>query len=584
MQRRMNRLKLLSAFEINMKTTIIIMFWILLTVPALAQPDNRPSVATVEMEGWFIEAKKEVLLENYEEALAIYLSILKKDKKNATALYELAKVYEKLGRRVDAKSNAKKAFENDPTIEWYGLYYADFLKEDGDWKTAADVYSAVIQANPQKVEYYYEKAYFLLMFKDVEAALEVYDLLEQQIGVDERASQQKHRIYDIMGNTSEAVKALEDLITAFPTESQYYHNLAQYFESKGKISQAQEVYKRALKVNPEDPVASIAIAENQKSEGNEAAYLTGLQPLFSKSEVGIDVKVKELYPYISKLPDLEPSVSAALLELSKTMTVAHPTNPKAFAIYADILYYSGNPTEALKQYKKTLELDNSVYSVWEQTLIAAEALGLFEELVTISENAMDYFPNQSFIFLMNGVGNNRVGAYEDAIDALEQAMMMSGRDEAMQVKVYAETGVSYFWLGNAESFNDNFESALAIDADNVMTLNNYSYYLALQGNDLAKAEALIKKANGLVVNHPTILDTYGFVLYQKQAYEDAEKWLKKALNNGGDSNAGTLEHYGDVLYRLNRVEEAVTYWQKAKEKGADSSEIDSKITERKIAE
>lgn len=584
MQRRMNRLKLLSAFEINMKTTIIIMFWILLTVPTLAQPDNRPSVATVEMEGWFIEAKKEVLLENYEEALAIYLSILKKDKKNATALYELAKVYEKLGRRVDAKSNAKKAFENDPTIEWYGLYYADFLKEDGDWKTAADVYSAVIQANPQKVEYYYEKAYFLLMFKDVEAALEVYDLLEQQIGVDERASQQKHRIYDIMGNTSEAVKALEDLITAFPTESQYYHNLAQYFESKGKISQAQEVYKRALKVNPEDPVASIAIAENQKSEGNEAAYLTGLQPLFSKSEVGIDVKVKELYPYISKLPDLEPSVSAALLELSKTMTVAHPTNPKAFAIYADILYYSGNPTEALKQYKKTLELDNSVYSVWEQTLIAAEALGLFEELVTISENAMDYFPNQSFIFLMNGVGNNRVGAYEDAIDALEQAMMMSGRDKAMQVKVYAETGVSHFWLGNAESFNDNFESALTIDADNVMTLNNYSYYLALQGNDLAKAEALIKKANGLVVNHPTILDTYGFVLYQKQAYEDAEKWLKKALNNGGDSNAGTLEHYGDVLYRLNRVEEAVTYWQKAKEKGADSSEIDSKITERKIAE
>ena len=584
MQRRMNRLKLLSAFEINMKTIFIMMCWMLLTVPALAQPDNRPSVATVEMEGWFIEAKKEVLLENYEEALAIYLSILKKDKKNATALYEIAKVYEKLGRRVDAKSNAKKAFENDPTIEWYGLYYADFLKEDGDWKTAAAVYDAVIQANPQKAEYYYEKAYFLLMFKDVEAALEVYDLLEQQIGVDERASQQKHRIYDIMGNTSEAVKALEDLITAFPTESQYYHNLAQYFESKGKISQAQEVYKRALKVNPEDPVASIAIAEKQKSEGGEAEYLTGLQPLFSKSEVGIDVKVKELYPYISKLPDLKPSVTVALIELSKTMTVAHPTNPKAFAIYADILYYSGNPTEALKQYKKTLELDNSVYSVWEQTLITTEALGLFEEQVTISENAMDYFPNQSFIFLMNGVGNNRVGAYEDAIDALEQAMMMSGRDEAMQVKVYAEMGVSYFWLGNFESFNDNFESALAIDADNVMALNNYSYYLALQGKDLAKAETLIKKANGLVVNHPMILDTYGFVLYQKQAYEDAEKWLKKALNNGGDSNAGTLEHYGDVLYRLNRVEEAVTYWQKAKENGADSSEIDRKITERKIAE
>ncbi len=584
MRRGLIRMMMLSIIEINMKTILRIMFLMLLSVPVFAQPDNRPSVAVIERESLFIEAKKEVLLENYEEAQAIYQSILKEDKNNAAALYELARVYEKLDNIEEARSSAKKAFQNDKSIEWYGIYYANFLKKDGAWQAAADVYDAVIQTNPKNVEYYYEKAYFLLEANKLQAAIEVYDALERQVGVEARASQQKHRIYDVMGKTSEAVKTLEDLIIAFPTEPQYYYILAQYYDSQGKSGKAQEVYERVLKFAPEDPVARIALAEKQKSEGNEAAYLIGLKPLFQKKEVGIDVKVKELYPYISKIFDLKPDEVSAVLDLSKTMTEAHANEAKAFAIYADILYYSGNPTEALKQYKKTLALDNSVYSVWEQALITAEALGLFEELVVLSEDAMDYFPNQSFIFLMNGVGNNRVGAYEDAIDALEQAMMMSGRDEAMQVKVYSELGVSYFWLEDIKRFKENFEAALAIDENNIMALNNYSYYLAVQGTDLAKAEKLIKKANELASNRSIILDTYGFVLYQQQEYEAAEKWLKKALINGGDSNYGTLEHYGDVLYRLNRVDEAVIYWQKAKELGANSTELQRKITERKIVE
>ncbi|MFK7947795.1 MAG: tetratricopeptide repeat protein [Saprospiraceae bacterium] len=567
-----------------MKTILKITVLVCLTIPAFTQPDNRPSIEIVEIEGLFIEAKKEVLLENFEEALAVYQSIIKKDKTNAAAYYEIAKVYEKLNKPTDAKANAKDAFVNDNTNEWYGAYYADFLGEDGEWQQAADVYEAIISANPKQSEYYYERAYLLTKAKKFDKAIEVYNDLETKTGINERSSRHKHTIYNLMGKTTQAAEVLESLIMTFPTESQYYHILAQYYDAQGKAGKAKETYKRALKANPEDPVASIALAENMKAEGNEAQYLLGLKPLFNRDEVGIDIKVKELYPYINKLPNVKNGVPEALLELSKIMTETHPNDAKAFAIYADILYYTGNPTDALTQYNKTLELDNSVYSVWEQVLIVNETLGRFDDIIKTSENAMDYFPNQAFVFYMNGLGYNRKGEYEDAIDALEQAMMMSGRDEVMKAKVHSELGISYFGDKDYDSSNENFDAALALDGNSISVLNNYSYYLALQGKDLAKAEEYIKKANKLAANQPTVQDTYGFIFYKKKKYTEAEKWFKKALDNGGNMNFVILEHYGDVLYQLNRTDEAVTYWQKAKSLGSNSKILNKKISERKVFE
>lgn len=565
-----------------MKVILKIALLVLLTIPVFGQPDERPSIEIVEVEGLFIEAKKEMLLENFEDALTIYQSIIKKDKKNAAAYYEMAKVYERLEKRTDAKTSAKDAFMNDNTNEWYGIYYAEFLGEDGEWQQAADVYEAIINSNPKQTEYYYERAYLLTKAKELDKAIEVYEALEAKAGINERSSRHKHTIYHLLGKTSQAAKALEDLIAAFPMESQYYHVLAEYYINQGKSGKAKEIYQRALKANPEDPVASIALAESSKAEGDEAQYLLGLKPLFSRNEVGIDIKVKELYPYINKLPNVKPGVSEALIELSKTMTEVHPNEAKAFAIYADLLYYTGHPIDALTEYNKTLELDNSVYSVWEQVLIVNESLGRFDAVVETSENAMDYFPNQAFIFYMNGLGYNRLGEYEDAMDALEQAMMMSGRDEVMKAMVHSELGISYFGDEDYDRSNENFETAITLDGDNIIVLNNYSYYLALQGEDLAKAEVLIKKANKLLPNQPSIEDTYGFVFYKRKNYQDAEKWFKKALDNGGSSNTVILEHYGDVLFQLNRIDEAVTYWQKAKKLGSSSKFLDKKISERKV--
>lgn len=568
-----------------MKYIIGVLLSIILSMPLFGQKeDNRPSIKQVEIEGFLIDAKREALLENFDDAIALYQSILTKDKENATAYYEMARLYEKKDKSTEARANAKEAFRLENNNEWYGVYYSNFLVTNGEYQEAAMVYKSIIAANPKNKKYYYERAYLLTKAKEFESAIAVYNELEALTGISERSSRHKHTIYHMMGKPTQAAEALEMLIQTFPSESQYYHVLAQYYDAQGKTGKAKEVYKRALKMNPEDPVSSIALADDMKKQGNEAQYLLGLKPLFNRNEVSIDIKVKELYPYINKLPNVKDDVSEALLDLSKTMTEVHSKDPKAYAIYADILYYSGNPRESLQQYYKTLALDNSVFSVWEQILLINEELGQTDELLKVSEDAMDLFPNQAFIYYMNGIAYNRKSSYDDAVDALEQAMMMSGRDNVMKAKVHTALGVSYQGAGDFERSDKNFETALEFDKKNIAVLNNYSYYLALRGKNLDKAVDMIKTANSLEPNQPTIQDTYGFVLYKQQKYKDAEKWFKKALDNGGSTNAGILEHYGDVLFQLNQKETAVEYWQKAKVLGANSKFLDKKIAERKLYE
>lgn len=485
----------------KMKNIISVFLLCLGSVAVFGQFDNRPSIEMVEIEGFLIEAKKEFLLENFKEAIEIYQNIITKDKTNATAYYEMAKTYEALDKIKEAKAAAKEAFLLDKNNEWYGVYHAKFLVDDGAYQDAAIVYESIVKANSKNSAYYYEWAYLLTKAKKYEEAIKVYDDLEAVVGVEERAARQKHTIYNLMGKTSKAIDALETLIAAFPTESQYYHVLAQYYESQGKSEKAKETYERALKVNSEDPVASIALAESNKAAGNEAAYLLGLKPLFSKAEVSIDIKVKELYPYISQLPNVKTGVPEALLELSKTMTETHPNDAKAFAIYGDILYYTGNPREALTQYHKTLELDNSVFSVWEQILLINEELEQSDELLKVSEDAMDLFPNQAFVYYMNGIAYNQKGDFEDAISALDEAMMMSGRDNTMKMKVASELGVSYYGQ-----------------------------------KDYKTAEEWLKKAleNG-GNNDAIVLEHYGDVLFQLGKKEDALTYWQKAKKIGSNS-------------------------------------------------
>jgi tetratricopeptide (TPR) repeat protein len=83
---------------------------------------------------------------------------------------------------------------------------------------------------------------------------------------------------------------------------------------------------------------------------------------------------------------------------------------------------------------------------------------------------------------------------------------------------------------------------------------------------------------------PTYLDTYAWVLYSLGKYNDAKKYIEKAINFDETGSGTLVEHYGDILFKLGDVNEAVEQWEKAKQLNDTTDLLDKKIADRQLYE
>jgi tetratricopeptide (TPR) repeat protein len=549
----------------------------------LGQKD-RISESEVNIQKIFIEANKEKLLGNDEDAIILFAEVIRKQPTNGAAAYELAKLYNKTGDKSKAISYAQKAVENEPNNIWFITYYAEMLSEKGDHDAAATLYQNLTVQFPTQYDYYFEWAYMLIKAAKMDEAIEVYDELENKTGVNEKTTKRKYSLYLAIGKNKKAEAELQKLINAFPSEVSYYQLLAEYYDQQGEKEKAKAIYQKMLIINPDDAVANLALAETFKDSGNEEKYLTSMQELFKNPEVNIDMKISELAPYIKKMPFYKNKtvVRSKILELGEILTVTHSKDAKAFSVYGDLLYHAEENTKALEAYKNTLKLDQNVFMVWEQVMYIQADMNDANGLIKSTEEAMDLFPNQALVYYMSGRAYAIKKNHAASVDALEQALMMSRRDNAMRSKVYVQLGAEYHYLKEYAKSNQAFEDALAINSRDAEALNSYSFFLCERNENLDKARQMSSSANQLVENKPKFLDTYGWILYKSEDYEAAERWLKKAIDFGGTDNPTILEHYGDVLFQLGKESEAVQYWQKAQTLGSDSTLLDKKIQDRKL--
>ncbi len=93
--------------------------------------------------------------------------------------------------------------------------------------------------------------------------------------------------------------------------------------------------------------------------------------------------------------------------------------------------------------------------------------------------------------------------------------------------------------------------------------NDYGYSLADAGLRLDEAQGMIRRALAGQPGNGAYLDSYGWVLYKKGAFEEARRWLVKAATRMENGDPVVYDHLGDALWRLGRVDEAADRWDEA---------------------
>lgn len=535
---------------VSAKSAFLILVLLFPAAVLRAQEDGRFSEKEIRSQELFIEANKQRLLGNLDKAIETFQEILKKDRQNHAAAFELARIYADQNKNQEALNLARQAAAAVPDNSWYQRFLADMYQRSGMHKEAAAIYEQLVAQTPADEYNYLKWAYFLVQAGQTEKALQVYNQLEARTGINEELSRRKHSLYLGAGDTQNAEKELLRLCETFPSNTDYLHLLAGFYRQTGNKEAEKATLVKILDTDPNDSKAFFALSSINTPQSGDAAFVQSLEPLFQNPNVGLDEKIKPILPLVQKAAATnDEALSAELLRLASILDRVHPGQAKVCALNGDLLYLTGQNEKALERYRQAVELDETVFTVWEQLFRLAYQTGDIASLAFYSQKAMDIFPNQASVYYYNGIAHNLQDAPQQAIESLEQARMMSGRNNALKAQALAQLGI------------------------------------ALQASgDEARSDQHLQQALQLAPENPGVESAFAQVFYKRKNYEQSAQWFDKALKHGGDQDPVALERFGDLQYQLQALDKALMYWQQALDLGYKSPKLEKKIADRKLYE
>lgn len=531
----------------------------------------------------FVEANLAKNTGKYKQAEKLYLECLKYDPNDAASMYELGSLYLSSQRVEEAKKYALKASIIDPENNYYKILLADVYQIEGDFSGSIELLKNLANKYPGKSNYLRQLAYMYVLAQSYDEAIQVLDQLEGKTGISEIISLQKQQLHLNLNKPDKAIYEIERLINEYPFETRYYALLAELCVQYNRDEKAIWAYEQIAAIDPKDAYVHISLFDFYRKRNNDEKAFNELKLGFANPDLDVETKFQVLLSYYTA-DQIYTTKNEQARELVWIVEKTHPDHPRAMALKADLLYRNKEFEEARTLLKKVIEIDKDQYPWFEMLLIVESELRNFKAMATEGEKTIQMFPDQPLPYLISGLGNIQLKDFKKAEKYFIDGLNYSKGNSGLMAQFYSYLGDTYHELEEIEKSDEAYENALKYDTANSVVLNNYSYYLALRGVKLERADLMSKKAVELDPENSSNIDTRAWVLYKLQRYEEALVWIEKAYDIDGDQNAELMEHYGDILYKLGEKKRALKFWKKARELGDGSNFLERKIKDKKLYE
>jgi len=531
-----------------------------------------------------------------------FLKAVELDDGYAPACYELAGLAMPADRS-EAETYARRAHELDTANRFYLGLYAQTLVYGMKVEPALEAYRKLTRLESGNPDNYRMQALLAQHAGRTKEAVALLDSAEVLFGKNGRLGTLKYRMLLEDGQYERALDEVREAVEAAPYEPDNHRILGEIYLTAGRDSLAEAALKRSLELDSTRIETLISLADYYNRRRDYVNYFDISRRIFENDELPLDEKVRIFHQFTGDVRFYREFYSQ-ISTLARTLAVRYPREKSVVELYGRHLIASGEIEQALALYKLRLEDEPPQLDYYTMVIDMESYLQRPDSADRYLARAIELFPGRSELYVQQGhiagiyskdferaVASYRKGLEFAPTDSLRSAIwgyigdvyqQQSQGDRSSSEEAFARRDNGRgTWKKYLKKCYDAYDRALKYDRDNVSVLNNYAYFLALEGRDLNRALEMSSRAVALTDNNPTYLDTHAWVLFRLGRLDEAKRYLQQAVSLDGQKSPELQVHYGDVLAALGENFMAETYWKRAKENGYDPAEIERRMRDLK---
>ena len=545
--------------------------------------DKVPALTKAEQgkyEYYFLEAVRLEQQECYDEAFEMLRHCLEICPTAPSALYKTATYLFFLNNKEQALEALLKAVEYEPDNYWYRQTLASYYQTNREYDKAIAVLEEMQQQFPKRNGELLSALVGLYNHtQQHDKVIDALTRLELLMGKSEAISMEKSRNYLLMGNKEGAFNEMEALVAEYPENSYYRVVLAEVYIDHGRANDAEPLLREVLREEPDYGPAKIMMVQYYKALGDSIGYQAMVDTVIMSATVTDEVKVQMLLQMIADKTD-----SDYMLQLFDRAMQLPQQSAKMGHLCVQYMLKLEQPEERVRPVLlRMLEVEPDHVQARLQLLSYAAKRNDLEELISICSEAIDYSPEVLEFYYYKAVGLYQADRHDEALAtyriAVEQVTAESDRE--MVADIYTAMGDLQHQRGESSEAYLCYDSALVYSPANILVLNNYAYFLSEENRELDKAEQMSRRTIEAEPDNATYLDTYAWILYRLERYEEAWQYMERALAADSVASDVLYEHAGDICYKLGDVERALNYWKQALELQRKAETVEPKL-ERKV--
>lgn len=542
-------------------------------------PDADPlKVDRFNVEFLIVEGMHFLSIDNESKALDSFMKAHQIMPDNAAINFKIAKILKKSEETDQALFYISKATDKEKSNHYYQALKAEILTDNGDLSSAISAYEDLYEFSEDAPDdYLLELAALYLYNGNPDMALKTYNRIEKRLGILEEVSTQKQKIYLKQNKLKEAIAEGKRLVEAYPKIGEYVVSVSQILVSNDKNKEAIEYLNNHLAEHPNQALVEMELGKLYRQSNEMELAMQHFENAFSSEEILLEDKLNNFVALIQKLSTDEDLLK--LKDLGKSILKIHSTDANAYAANGDLYFALEEKDSAQYFYEKAVDINGNNLQLWQNLLSLEMEKNNYQNVIKYADEALSYFPNQPVLYLYAGSAHFSLKDFKNAIMFWEQGKSIVYGNDRMKSSFAAQLADAYHADKQYEKAFKTYEEAIKANPTNYFAINNYAYYLSLKKQNLERAKELSARMVEANPDNVTFLDTHGWVLFQKEEYQEALKYLERAAKS--QSSATIIEHYADALYKTGQKEKALEQWKRAKSLGGASELIDKKISEKK---